>query len=141
MLLDKQLRGDMTATNDIDLHWSTIKSYANSTTHFTSHYSQRPSTSSLPPDTCFMASPPPVSSSPPSSTPTSPGAYYAVTEGGRRLTPPPTPKSAVKGGKFPTTPPPHKRNKLYPEAFPLIKSKSHESQLSSKISQDSDVSR
>ena len=59
----------------------------------------------------------------------------------RRYTPPAShvigmnsSNSNVKG-KFPTTPPPQKRNKLYPDPMlhPLTKSVSHESQLSVKV--------
>ncbi len=45
-------------------------------------------------------------------------------------------------GKFPTTPPPQKRNKLYPDVFhPLTKSPSHESQLSMRVNLENDLSK
>ena len=61
---------------------------------------------------------------------------------GRRFTPPASHtigmqqnSNSSKQGKFPTTPPPQKRNKLCPEMLmhPLTKSVSHESQLSVKV--------
>lgn len=57
----------------------------------------------------------------------------------RRYTPPSTPPVPLKKGekiKFPTTPPPRKKQtitNLVPEPFPLTKSKSHESQLANRI--------
>lgn len=59
----------------------------------------------------------------------------------RRYTPPSTPPVLLKKGekiKFPTTPPPRKKQtitNLVPEPFPLTKSKSHESQLANRIDQ------
>jgi len=95
-----------------------------------------------------------------SSSQTSPFTYYPspATERRRGLTPPATPpviksmtgsstgvgSSGGKGGKFPTTPPPQKKHKLYPDqAFqPLTKSKSHESQLANKVVQnDVDITK
>uniref|UniRef100_T1J2I7 Kinase suppressor of Ras 2 n=1 Tax=Strigamia maritima TaxID=126957 RepID=T1J2I7_STRMM len=61
-------------------------------------------------------------------------------KGESMYTPPSTPPVPVKKGekiKFPTTPPPRKKQiintNLVPEAFPLTKSKSHESQLANRI--------
>ena len=67
-------------------------------------------------------------------------AQYPSSFPNARSTPPSTPQvgKTPRGGKFPTTPPPKRRNKLNPDSFqPLMKSTSHESQLSLKVSQDS----
>ena len=131
---------------DLELHWSSYKSASNSPFGGSSpktHHHQRPSTSSLPPDTYLNASSQ-SPTSPPPSTPTSPLPYPSPTEQHRQFTPPTTP-SMVKGsgkGKFPTTPPPQKRNKLYPDVFhPLTKSPSHESQLSMRVNLETDLQR
>lgn len=146
---DHQLYGGV-KTADAELHWSAYKSASNSpfggsSPKFGHH--QRPSTSSLPGDTCLNVHSPHSPPSPPyptESTPASPFTYMSPVEQRRRYTPPPTPplvKPSSKG-KFPTTPPPQKKNKLCPDSFqPLTKSKSHESQLSMKVSQDVDLSR
>ena len=50
----------------------------------------------------------------------------------------------ISKGKFPTTrtPPPQKRNKLYPDVFhPLTKSPSHESQLAHRVNHDTDMTK
>ncbi|ELU07086.1 hypothetical protein CAPTEDRAFT_214930 [Capitella teleta] len=134
---DHQLAEEISAAPDIQLHWSTYKSassspYGGNSPNFS--YMQRPSTSSLPADTYAPLSPA-SPGSPPQSTPSSP---FFDCEPKRRMTPPATPPLVKPSkGKFPTTPPPQKKNKLYPDVFhPLIKSKSHESQLSVKITQD-----
>ena len=164
-MTENQLHGNRDAKSDQHLHWTSYKSCLSSTpvtsgdnTHSNngspstpSHHQpmppQRSSSSSLPPNSCHNRTPSPSAPSPPSpplSTPGSPFPYMS-NEPRRRYTPPPTPtlvKPASSKGKFPTTPPPQKRNKLYPEAFhPLTKSKSHESQLSTKVNQDVDISK
>lgn len=139
---DHQLNDEGSTSSDIQLHWSTYKSassspYGGNSPNYSS-YNQRPSTSSLPADTYYSTATPTSPPTPPKSTPSSPFPDYSPAEHRRRLTPPATPPVGKPSkGKFPTTPPPQKKNKLYPDAFhPLIKSKSHESHLSVKVSQD-----
>lgn len=148
LFTERQLQGD--PAGDIELHWTSYRSACNSPYGGSSPkfgHRQRPSTSSLPPDTYLNASSPQSPASPPTpplSTPASPLPNPSPAEQRRRYTPPPTPplvKTPGKG-KFPTTPPPQKRNKLYPDVFhPLTKSKSHESQLSMRVNQDADISK
>ena len=124
----------------------------------------RPSTSSLPPDVIPPMSPyirpdtpqSPLVNNSPAFTPTE---FYSVHQQiplgvtvsvplitpssphkvlpGRRYTPPNMQQISTnsKQCKFPTTPPPKKRNILYPDVLmhPLTKSISHESQLSVKV--------
>lgn len=129
---------------NVDLHWSTYKPSIGSSPKFA--HNSRPSTSSLPPvDTTLSPPSPSPSPDPSSSIPSSPFQCSSPSEARRLRTPPPTPpilKPSSKSGRFPTTPPPQRRNKLHPEAFqPLTKSKSHESQLSVKVNQDVDLSK
>ena len=134
------------ASLDQDLHWSSYKSAATSSSYTSGSpkfpHHQRPSTSSLPADTHLNAQSPTPSDTPPMSMPGSPLPLPSPAEQRKRFTPPQTPplvKPSSKG-KFPTTPPPQRRHQLYPNAFlPLTKSKSHESQLSMKVNQDAQV--
>jgi hypothetical protein len=54
-----------------------------------------------------------------------------------RYTPPSTPPTsrhkAVNAGKYPSTPPPKQKLLLFPDAQPIQKSKSHESQLANRV--------
>ena len=150
LFADHQLRGKSGLT-DIELNWTNYKSASNSPFSGNSPklcHRQRPSTSSLPADTylnsCSSPQSPASPPTPPLSVPSSPLPNPSPTER-RRCTPPPTPplvKPNTTKGKFPTTPPPHKRNKLFPEPFrPITKSKSHESQLAMRVTQDQDISK
>ena len=136
-----------------DLSWSTFKNCTSSyhDSHYTSnspkpprHHShqfhqQRPSTSSLPTETTTLKkrtnTPPHLSNmliiNTNYLTPNSTHNYSRSTL--PAMTPPPTPLSKNLK-KFPTTPPLSRKIKL--NFDPLTKSKSHESQLFSKISQD-----
>ncbi|XP_064650252.1 kinase suppressor of Ras 2-like isoform X4 [Lineus longissimus] len=133
---EHQLQGEKSDELNVELHWSSYhpsRSVSGSPFGGSSPKLQRPSTSSLPPDAFFGTSSimhddsPPT---PPASVPSSPGPHAANRS--RNLTPPPTP-TLVKPKKAPATPPPKNKIRLYPDGFPLTKSKSHESQLFSRI--------
>ncbi|KAL5015972.1 hypothetical protein ScPMuIL_005561 [Solemya velum] len=131
----RQLQGDAANANDSDLelHWTNYPSASSSPYGGNSpkYHAQRPSTSSLPPETTQ----PPQIQTPPQSTPSSPIPRSYIDRPGSRYTPPPTPslvRPKQSAAKYPSTPPPKKKNQLFPE-FPLKKSKSHESQLANRV--------
>lgn len=80
----------------------------------------------------------PVEAQPaPHSTPSSPAPSPHLLSSSRQYTPPHTPPStrskAVSATKYPSTPPPKKKMLLFPDAQPITKSKSHESQLANRV--------
>ncbi|CAC5396978.1 KSR2 [Mytilus coruscus] len=133
---DKQLHGDSrNISNGEDLSWSNYKSASSSPFSSSSpKYSTasgRQSVSSLPSE----ASQPLSLPTPSQSTPSSPVPY--IDRDRIRRTPPPTPPlvrpKAANNSRYPSTPPPNKKNHLIPEYQPIKKSKSHESQLANKV--------
>ncbi|XP_063395832.1 kinase suppressor of Ras 2-like isoform X1 [Mytilus trossulus] len=133
---DKQLHGDSRNSCDgDDLSWSNYKSASSSPFSSSSpKYSTasgRQSVSSLPSE----ASQPLSLPTPSQSTPSSPVPY--IDRDRIRRTPPPTPPlvrpKAANNSRYPSTPPPNKKNHLIPEYQPIKKSKSHESQLANKV--------
>ena len=134
---DKQLNGDSPNISDgEDLSWSNYMSassspYSSSSPQYTAA-SGRQSLSSLPSETAQPLTLP----TPSQSTPSSPVPYIDRERMPRR-TPPPTPPlvrpKPASSSRYPSTPPPNKKNHLMPEYQPIKKSKSHESQLANKV--------
>lgn len=73
----------------------------------------------------------------PHSTPSSPVLSPHLLSNNQRSTPPSTPNASrvktVSVTKYPSTPPPKKKMLLFPDAQPITKSKSHESQLANRV--------
>lgn len=73
----------------------------------------------------------------PHSTPSSPVPSPHLLSSSQKYTPPHTPPSTrsklVSTAKYPSTPPPKKKMLLFPDAQPITKSKSHESQLANRV--------
>lgn len=101
-----------------DLSWSNKTTDDLNSTNCLRALHSRPSTSSLPPEAYFTQSPP----TPPESNPTSPLLAYTRPGVDDRAPTPPQYKPTQTKGKFPTTPPPQKKNKLHPEAFQVYDS-------------------
>ncbi|KAK7087945.1 kinase suppressor of Ras 2-like [Littorina saxatilis] len=73
----------------------------------------------------------------PHSAPSSPLPSPHIHPNSQKYTPPPTPplnrQKPVSTSKYPSTPPPMKKLLLFPDAQPIQKSKSHESQLANRV--------
>lgn len=128
---DKQLNGDNMSDGE-DLSWSNYQSASSSPYSSNSPKYSRQSVSSLPSE----MSQPLTLPTPSQSTPSSPVPYIDRERMPRR-TPPPTPPlvrpKPASTSRYPSTPPPNKKNHLTPEYQPIKKSKSHESQLANKV--------
>ncbi|XP_013405438.1 kinase suppressor of Ras 2 [Lingula anatina] len=141
--LDRQTHGEKPGGSD-DFHWEPSGSSTPTTEQEKEREEEqpeihpkptsRPSTSSLPPNTVLDRHS--SDSTPSHSTPNSPGPHPSPDR--RRLTPPPTPPLGrqSKPKIHPTgTPPPLKRHHIILPEFPLTKSKSHESQLANRVTE------